>query len=279
MPLTPDPVTLTILPRATVHLRDHPRTRGPEPALDGLGAAGRPSTASSCRRSRRPTKSGTTPLIKHLASVRAAGLTAQHASAVAAAGGARGAPVTPAVAVLLPRRLARTTSPRFTDVPTRTRPSVSRTRRPTVCAAIHHADEGWPWRLALILALHLARLFSVLLGVADAATYRALALITDPGWCSSGRRGRLHPAVPVHQRLPATTTPACRLLWCSWRWSARLIVAPPEPRYSRKAFGSAWRLAAWLGPGAAVEVECAALVALTGMTVAVLPGARAVGGR
>ena len=51
---------------------------------------------------------------------------------------------------------------------------------------IHHADEGWPWR-GSILALHLARFFSVFLGAVTLwATYRALALIVDRRWALIG---------------------------------------------------------------------------------------------
>ena len=51
---------------------------------------------------------------------------------------------------------------------------------------IHHADEGWPWR-GSILALHLARFFSVFLGAVTLwATYRVLALITDRRWALVG---------------------------------------------------------------------------------------------
>ncbi len=42
---------------------------------------------------------------------------------------------------------------------------------------IHHANEGWPWRGSL-LALHVARFFSVILGAVTLwATYRTLALL------------------------------------------------------------------------------------------------------
>ena len=45
---------------------------------------------------------------------------------------------------------------------------------------IHHQDEGWPWRGA-ILALHIARFFSILLAAATLwATYRTLALLVQP---------------------------------------------------------------------------------------------------
>ena len=66
---------------------------------------------------------------------------------------------------------------------------------------IHHADEGWPWR-GSILALHLARFFSVLSGRGD-----ALGHVPGPGadhgpalGAPRDGAGRLHPAVRLHQR-------------------------------------------------------------------------------
>lgn len=51
---------------------------------------------------------------------------------------------------------------------------------------IHHSDEGWPWQGAM-LALHMARLFSILLGVLTLwASYRTVALLLGPRTALAG---------------------------------------------------------------------------------------------
>ena len=133
---------------------------------------------------------------------------------------------------------------------------------------IHHADEGWPWR-GSILALHLARLFSVLLGAVTLwATYRALALITDPRWALLGTA--LVGFIPqfVFISAAASNDNAINALAALVLWRlVALIVAPPEPRYSRKAFGSALVLGCLLGLALLSKLSALALVALTGLTL------------
>ena len=66
---------------------------------------------------------------------------------------------------------------------------------------IHHSDEGWPWR-GSILALHIARFFSILLGAVT-----LWADLPDVG-AADRRAGRfaghsppcLYPAIHLHQR-------------------------------------------------------------------------------
>ena len=96
---------------------------------------------------------------------------------------------------------------------------------------IHHADEGWPWR-GSILALHLARFFSVFLGAVTLwATYRALALITDRRWALIGTA--LVGFIPqfIFISAAASNDNAINALAALVLWRlVALVVAPPEPK-------------------------------------------------
>ena len=95
---------------------------------------------------------------------------------------------------------------------------------------IHHADEGWPWR-GSILALHLARFFSVLLGAITLwATYRALALITDRRWALLGMA--LVGFIPqfIFISAAASNDNAINALAALVLWRlVALVVTPPKP--------------------------------------------------
>ena len=123
---------------------------------------------------------------------------------------------------------------------------------------IHHADEGWPWR-GSILALHLARFFSVFLGAVTLwATYRALALITDRRWALIGTA--LVGFIPqfIFISAAASNDNAINALAALvlWRLVALIVSADRNPRYSRKAFGVQLLVARLpAGAGAVVEAE------------------------
>ena len=133
---------------------------------------------------------------------------------------------------------------------------------------IHHADEGWPWRGA-ILALHLARLFSVFLGAVTLwATYRALALITAPRWALLG--AALVGFIPqfIFISAAASNDNAINALAALVLWRlVALLVAPPEPKFPRKACGSAFALGCLLGLALLAKLSALALLALTGLTL------------
>ena len=133
---------------------------------------------------------------------------------------------------------------------------------------IHHADEGWPWR-GSILALHLARFFSVLLAAVTLwATYRALALITDRRWALLGMA--LVGFIPqfIFISAAASNDNAINALAALVLWRlVALVVTPPEPRYSRKALGSALALGCLLGLALLSKLSALGLVALTGLTL------------
>ena len=96
---------------------------------------------------------------------------------------------------------------------------------------IHHADEGWPWR-GSILALHLARFFSVFLGAVTLwATYRALALIVATRWALIGTA--LVGFIPqfIFISAAASNDNAINALAALVLWRlVALLVAPPEPK-------------------------------------------------
>ena len=133
---------------------------------------------------------------------------------------------------------------------------------------IHHADETWPWR-GSILALHLARFFSVFLGAVTLwATYRALALITDRRWALIGTA--LVGFIPqfIFISAAASNDNAINALAALVLWRlVALLVAPPEMRYSWKSLGSALALGCLLGLALLSKLSALALVALTGLTL------------
>jgi hypothetical protein len=159
---------------------------------------------------------------------------------------------------------------------------------------IHHADEGWPWR-GSILALHLARFFSVFLGAVTLwATYRALALIVAPCWALIGIA--LVGFIPqfIFISAAASNDNAINALAALVLWRlVALLVAPPElkklsenqnarpstssggvPRsfrvgskYSWKTLGPALALGCLLGLALLSKLSALALVALTGLTL------------
>jgi hypothetical protein len=159
---------------------------------------------------------------------------------------------------------------------------------------IHHADEGWPWR-GSILALHLARFFSVFLGAVTLwATYRALALIVAPCWALIGTA--LVGFIPqfIFISAAASNDNAINALAALVLWRlVALLVAPPElkklsenqnarpstssggvPRsfrvgskYSWKTLGPALALGCLLGLALLSKLSALALVALTGLTL------------
>ena len=96
---------------------------------------------------------------------------------------------------------------------------------------IHHAEEGWPWR-GSILALHLARFFSVFLGAVTLwATYRALALIVSTRWALIGTA--LVGFIPqfIFISAAASNDNAINALAALVLWRlVALVVAPPEPK-------------------------------------------------
>ena len=121
---------------------------------------------------------------------------------------------------------------------------------------IHHADEGWPWR-GSILALHLARFFSVFLGAVTLwATYRALALIVAPRWALIGTA--LVGFIPqfIFISAAASNDNAINALAALVLWRlVALVVTPPEPKILSKIprLGAGARLPA--GAGAVIEAE------------------------
>ena len=104
---------------------------------------------------------------------------------------------------------------------------------------IHHADEGWPWR-GSILALHLARFFSVLLGAVTLwATYRALALITDRRWALIGTA--LVGFIPqfIFISAAASNDNAINALAALVLWRlVALVVTPPKAKNQTESLSS-----------------------------------------
>ncbi len=96
---------------------------------------------------------------------------------------------------------------------------------------IHHADEDWPWR-GSVLALHVARFFSVLLGAVTLwATYRGLALITDRRWALLGTA--LVGFIPqfIFISAAASNDNAINALAALVLWRlVAMLVAPPETK-------------------------------------------------
>ena len=133
---------------------------------------------------------------------------------------------------------------------------------------LHHAAEDWPWH-GSVLALHIARFFSVLLGAVTLwATYRALALITDSRWALLG--AALVGFIPqfIFISAAASNDNAINALAALVLWRlVAMLVAPPEPRYSRKSWESALALGCLLGLALLAKLSALALVALTGLTL------------
>ena len=104
---------------------------------------------------------------------------------------------------------------------------------------IHHADEGWPWR-GSILALHLARFFSVFLGAVTLwATYRVLALITDRRWALVGTA--LIGFIPqfIFISAAASNDNAINALAALVLWRlVALVVTPPKAKNQTESLSS-----------------------------------------
>jgi type II secretory pathway component PulM len=133
---------------------------------------------------------------------------------------------------------------------------------------IHHADDAWPWRGSL-LALHIARFFSVFLGAVTLwATYRALTLLTDRRWALLGTAwvGFIPQFVFISAAASNDNAINALAALVLWRLVA-LLVAPPEPKYPRKAVGPALALGCLLGLALLAKLSSLALVALTGLTL------------
>ena len=133
---------------------------------------------------------------------------------------------------------------------------------------IHHADEAWPWH-GSVLGLHITRFFSVLLAAVTLwATYRTLVLITDRRWALIGTA--LVGFIPqfIFISAAASNDNAINALAALVLWRlVALVVAPPEPRYSRNALGFALALGCLLGLALLSKLSALGLVALTGLAL------------
>lgn len=139
---------------------------------------------------------------------------------------------------------------------------------------IHHASEGWPWR-GSILALHLARFFSILLGALTVwAVYRTVALLL-------GRRAGLLGAaliayIPQFIFISAAASndnainaTAALALWLL----VDLVVTPPaasqavRPWPAGRELGKLLALGALLGLAVLSKLSGLALLALAGLAL------------
>jgi len=134
---------------------------------------------------------------------------------------------------------------------------------------IHHADEEWPWR-GSFLALHLARLFSVALGVVTLwAGYRGVALVLGPRPALMGAAVVAFIPQFIFISAAASNDNAVNALASLVLWQlVSLIVAPPTAERP----GAPWaRRFAWLGVllGLALlsKLSSLALIGLAGLTV------------
>ncbi len=134
---------------------------------------------------------------------------------------------------------------------------------------VHHADEDWPWR-GSFLALHLARFFSVALGVVTLwAGYHAVALILGPRPALLGTA--VVAGIPqfVFISAAASNDNAVDALAALVLWQlVALIVAPPNAERP----GAPWArrfalLGVLLGLALLSKLSSLALVGLAGLTL------------
>jgi hypothetical protein len=130
---------------------------------------------------------------------------------------------------------------------------------------IHHADEQWPWR-GSILALHLARFFSVALGViALWAGYRAVALLTGPWPALIGTAVMAFVPQFVFISAAASNDNAVNALASLVLWQlVSLTVAPPATGERPRRF--AW-LGVLLGLAALSKLSSLGLIGLAGLVI------------
>jgi 4-amino-4-deoxy-L-arabinose transferase-like glycosyltransferase len=137
---------------------------------------------------------------------------------------------------------------------------------------IHHADEGWPWRGSL-LALHIARFFSILLGAVTLwATHRTLSLLLS--WRAALLGAALIAFLPQFIFISAAASndnainaAAALVIWLL----VRLVVTAPAPDQS-DAGRSAWTrhsvaLGCLLGLALLSKLSGLALAALAGLAL------------
>jgi len=145
---------------------------------------------------------------------------------------------------------------------------------------VHHPDEAWPWH-GSVLALHLARFFSVVLGAITLwAVNKTLALLLDPGVALLGTA--LFAFVPqfVFISAAASNDNAINALAGLVLWRLVALVVAPAPDLGRRtgAWLSGWsagnRDLFWIGCllGLAVLAKLSALglVALAGLAVLIV---------
>lgn len=144
---------------------------------------------------------------------------------------------------------------------------------------IHHRDEGWPWR-GSILALHLSRFFSILLGALTVwAVYHTVALLLGE------RAGLLGAAliafIPQFIFISAAASndnainaTAALAIWLL----VGLVVTPPGPQPARwpagRELGKLLALGALLGLAVLSKLSGLALLALAGLALLLAAGRR-----
>ncbi len=130
---------------------------------------------------------------------------------------------------------------------------------------IHHADEQWPWR-GSILALHLARFFSVTLGAITLwAGYRGVALLTGPWPALVGTAVMAFIPQFVFISAAASNDNAVNALASLVLWQLiALTIAPPTAADRARRF--AW-LGVLLGLAALSKLSSLGLIGLAGLVI------------
>ena len=130
---------------------------------------------------------------------------------------------------------------------------------------IHHADEGWPWQGAL-LALHITRIFSVVLGVLTLwASYRTVSLLLGTRAALLGTATLAFTPQFIFISAAASNdnmVNACAAL-VIWQLVA-LVIAPPTARTRVRRFAL---LGVLLGVAAISKLSALGLIGVAGLVI------------
>jgi hypothetical protein len=138
-------------------------------------------------------------------------------------------------------------------------------REANINRLVHHADEGWPWQGAL-LALHLARFFSVLLGVLTLwASYRTVALLLDARAALTGTAVLAFTPQFIFISAAASNDNMVNALAALVIWQlVSLLLLPPSRTTRPRRFAL---LGLWLGLAALSKLSALGLVGLAGLVL------------
>jgi hypothetical protein len=130
---------------------------------------------------------------------------------------------------------------------------------------IHHRDEGWPWH-GTMLALHIARIFSALLGVVTLwASYRTVALLVGERAALVGTAVMAFTPQFVFISAAASNDNMVNALAALVIWQVvGLVMAPPTPSTRPRRFAM---LGVLLGLAALSKLSALGLVGVAGLTL------------